>query len=280
VAAIHLGPALPPASCGPPGDSTGPASTTRGRGPVRPQRGLAPGGVCQAGRSPGRWCALTAPFHPCHAPVAGPFGGLLSVALSCGSPRLAVGQHPALRRPDFPRPRVAPRPRPPSRLPLARILSSRVASAGIGPAWPHVALVPSRGIEPRQPVAAVLRTAVRPSALGMGGPRSVELRTSGPQPGALPPELCGGGGTRTPEGPPGPQPLSRRCPRPAGPPPGRKGQTTILQEHSRSSRLCLRSSPCTAPRQQHGPGRGARTPTPSRAPVPETGASTCSARPG
>jgi hypothetical protein len=30
---------------------------------------------------------------------------------------------------------------------------------------------------------------------------------------------CGGGGTRTPEGPSGPQPFSRRCPRPAGPPP-------------------------------------------------------------
>ena len=33
-------------------------------------------------------------------------GGLFSVALSCGSPRLAVGQHPALWRPDFPRSRV------------------------------------------------------------------------------------------------------------------------------------------------------------------------------
>ncbi len=30
-------------------------------------------------------------------------GGLLSVALSCGSPRLAVSQHPALRSPDLPR---------------------------------------------------------------------------------------------------------------------------------------------------------------------------------
>lgn len=32
-------------------------------------------------------------------------------------------------------------------------------------------------------------------------------------------ERCGGGGTRTPEGPLGPQPFSGRCPRPAGPPP-------------------------------------------------------------
>jgi hypothetical protein len=30
-------------------------------------------------------------------------GGFLSVALSCGSPRLAVSQHPALWSPDLPR---------------------------------------------------------------------------------------------------------------------------------------------------------------------------------
>src|SRR4029453_13810914 len=64
--------------------------------------------------------ALTAPFHPCHAPGRpGPFGGLFSVALSCGSPRLAVGQHPALWRPDFPRSRrtgtAAAQPAPPAR---------------------------------------------------------------------------------------------------------------------------------------------------------------------
>jgi hypothetical protein len=106
VAAIHLGPALPPASCGPPGDSAGPASAAAMVAAVRPLFDLAPGGVYRAGRSPGRWCALTAPFHPCHAPGSpGPFGGLFSVALSCGSPRLAVSQHPALWRPDFPRSR-------------------------------------------------------------------------------------------------------------------------------------------------------------------------------
>ncbi len=33
-----------------------------------------------------------------------PIGGLFSVALSCGSPRLAVSQHPALWSPDLPRP--------------------------------------------------------------------------------------------------------------------------------------------------------------------------------
>jgi hypothetical protein len=54
-------------------------------------------------RSPGARCALTAPFHPCHARLAAPFGGLFSVALSCGSPRPVVNRHPALWCSDFPR---------------------------------------------------------------------------------------------------------------------------------------------------------------------------------
>src|SRR2546428_3138320 len=67
--------------------------------------GLAPGGVCLVGRSPGRRWALTPPFHP--YPTASlrrqtPPGGVISVALSFGSPRLGVTQRPALRSPDFP----------------------------------------------------------------------------------------------------------------------------------------------------------------------------------
>ena len=58
---------------------------------------------------PGRWCALAAPFHPCLCGLAPAIGGLLSVALSFGSPRLAVSQHPALWSPDLPR--HGPRPR-------------------------------------------------------------------------------------------------------------------------------------------------------------------------
>lgn len=42
---------------------------------------LAPHGVCRAGRSPGRWWALTPPFH--HFPTQAP-GCVLSVALSVG----------------------------------------------------------------------------------------------------------------------------------------------------------------------------------------------------
>src|SRR6476659_7521725 len=43
-------------------------------------------------------------------------GGLFSVALSRGSPRVAVNDLPALWSPDVPRRRVSPPTRPPSRL--------------------------------------------------------------------------------------------------------------------------------------------------------------------
>jgi hypothetical protein len=61
---------------------------------------------------PGRWCALTAPFHPCLCTASRAIGGLFSVALSCGSPRLAVSQHPALWSPDLPQPAATPKRRP------------------------------------------------------------------------------------------------------------------------------------------------------------------------
>ena len=46
-------------------------------------------------------------------------GGLLSVALSMGSPPLAVSQHPALRSPDF----------PPARLPVPAIIQPSLAQS-------------------------------------------------------------------------------------------------------------------------------------------------------
>ena len=49
--------------------------------------GLAPGGVCRAGLLPDSRCALTAPFHPCHAPLAMPFGGIF--LLHCPSAHAA-----------------------------------------------------------------------------------------------------------------------------------------------------------------------------------------------
>jgi hypothetical protein len=52
--------------------------------------------------SPAMRCALTAPFHPYlyHPEMA--IGGLFSVALSVGLPRLAVNQHRVLWSSDFP----------------------------------------------------------------------------------------------------------------------------------------------------------------------------------
>ena len=71
---------------------------------------LAPGGVYRAARvTPERWWALTPPFHPYRGCLR---GGLFSVALSRGSPRVGVANHPALWSPDFPRTAVAARGRP------------------------------------------------------------------------------------------------------------------------------------------------------------------------
>jgi hypothetical protein len=66
---------------------------------------------------PDRWWSLTPPFHPClcrdtpgsrvRAWGMQAIGGLLSVALSVGSPRLGVTQQPALWSSDFPQTRTA-----------------------------------------------------------------------------------------------------------------------------------------------------------------------------
>src|SRR5581483_5320874 len=115
----------PPAPAAYPGVS-GPWPTV-GRA-VLPLSGLAPGGVCRAARvTPGAGallphrftlaCACRHAMYTCvlprhvHVRVATPctracchaIGGLFSVALSFGSPRLGVTQHPALRSPDVPR---------------------------------------------------------------------------------------------------------------------------------------------------------------------------------
>src|SRR6478672_9447673 len=55
--------------------------------------GLASGGVCLAAVSPRRRCALTAPFHPClcdRREAPGAIGGVISVALSRGFPRVGL----------------------------------------------------------------------------------------------------------------------------------------------------------------------------------------------
>src|SRR2546426_4767976 len=69
-------------------------------------------GLPSRSRHRDRWCALTAPFHPCPLRAGSiqtrrrPAGGLLSVALSVGSRPLGVTQHLALWSSDFPRSKV------------------------------------------------------------------------------------------------------------------------------------------------------------------------------
>src|SRR5918911_4938567 len=86
----------------PPPPATYPGATERATpgpaAPARPLRGLAPSEVYPAGRSPGRWWALTPPLHPYRM-----LRRYVSVALSVGLPRLGVTQHPALWSSDFPR---------------------------------------------------------------------------------------------------------------------------------------------------------------------------------
>ncbi len=84
----------------------GRAALERLRGPDARRRrtllDLAPGGVCRAARvTPGAGGLLHHRFTLTrHLAV---LGGLLSVALSRGSPRVAVSNHPALWSPDVPR---------------------------------------------------------------------------------------------------------------------------------------------------------------------------------
>src|SRR5262249_22206764 len=86
--------------------------------------GLAPGGVCRAGLSPGRWWALTPPFHPCPGPESPwryPFCCTFPVLGILRRGRLEtvdVIHHPVLWSPDFP---------PPSRCSTATVRPTRDA---------------------------------------------------------------------------------------------------------------------------------------------------------
>src|SRR5919198_269633 len=95
--------------------------------PVRPLLDLAPGGVCRADRSPGRWCALTAPFHPCRARL----GGAAVCSLwhfPAGHPDWPLASTPPCGGRTFLDPGL-PGPRPPGRLPLR----GQYASSGRAP---------------------------------------------------------------------------------------------------------------------------------------------------
>jgi len=104
-ATIPLGLPLPTASCGLPVNSDGPSSNVHaGADRSRPPLDLAPGGVYRAAAVA---CAAGGLLHHRFTLTGRPrsAGGLFSVALSRGSPRVGVAHHLALWSPDFPRPR-------------------------------------------------------------------------------------------------------------------------------------------------------------------------------
>ena len=120
-AVIHLGLPLPAASCGLPA-SIGRAALVRSRRPAPRGMGpfdLAPGGVYRAAAvACGAGGLLHHRFTLTFQPTGGwPKGGLFSVALSRGSPRVGVTDHPALWSPDLPHRARSPA-RPPGRLAL------------------------------------------------------------------------------------------------------------------------------------------------------------------
>lgn len=123
-AAIHLGRRLPAASSDLPGGGPGRADASL--------FGLAPGGACSAGRSPDRWCALTAPSHPYRRRLRtsqprGVASGWRCVSVRFPSGRPAWELPSALSRGartflDAPAEAVAPRPPGGLALPLYRAM--------------------------------------------------------------------------------------------------------------------------------------------------------------
>ena len=102
---ITLGRQLPAASSDLPGSSGGPPSNA-------PLCGLAPDGVCRASpvtRGTGELLPRLFTLAPRKAR-----GGMFSVALSLGSPPVAVSDHPALWSSDFPPARCGPAIIPPA----------------------------------------------------------------------------------------------------------------------------------------------------------------------
>lgn len=97
--AIHLGRPLLTGSSALPAHSTGPVSNVRCLGLLRV-------GFTEPRQSPGVLVVSYTTVSP--LPGTEVPGGLFSVALSRGSPRVAVGHHPALRSPDVPRRALRP----------------------------------------------------------------------------------------------------------------------------------------------------------------------------
>src|SRR6266581_9461525 len=105
-AVIHLGLPLPTASCGLPA-SIGRAALDRSRRePLAPLLTLLRVGFTEPPQSPAALVVSYTTVSPLPPDQAG--GGLFSVALSRGSPRVGVTDHPALRSPDLPRRAMKP----------------------------------------------------------------------------------------------------------------------------------------------------------------------------
>jgi hypothetical protein len=98
--AIHLGRPLLAGSSVLPAHSTGPVSRRPGA-PIVCCLDLLRVGFTEPLQSPGALVVSYTTVSP--LPAAEAPGGLFSVALSRGSPRVAVGHHPALWSPDVPR---------------------------------------------------------------------------------------------------------------------------------------------------------------------------------
>src|SRR5437867_3921487 len=102
--AIPLGRSLPSASCDRPERRREGSPGTSGLlpGACRSYLVLLPVGFSLPPPLPAARCALTAPFHPCRPPgVPERAGGVLSVALSLGSPPPGVTRHRASVEPGL-----------------------------------------------------------------------------------------------------------------------------------------------------------------------------------
>jgi hypothetical protein len=120
-AIIHLGLLLPTASCGLPA-SIGRAALDRSRRePLAPLLTLLRVGFTEPPQSPAALVVSYTTVSP--LPRRCRRGGLFSVALSRGSPRVGVTDHPALWSPDLPHRACARRDRP-ADSPVLRILGS------------------------------------------------------------------------------------------------------------------------------------------------------------
>ena len=152
----------------------------------------------------GCWWSLTPPFHPYLSP-----GGLFSVALSRGSPRVGVTHHPALWSPDFPQ------------LLLAAII------------WPS---------RPGTSVADPLRRPAPPGTRGVSWP-SPRTVGSGPLDGS-----AGSTPGRTGASRPSP-PAGSRTASPSAPGPQRAARRRPPHRHSRPGRAARRRGRPSTPRR-------------------------------